>query len=146
MHSASELPETLFEALSDVQVIFHLGDITDISVLYELEPLCDVYAVAGNMDTYGVKAQLPDSRLVTIEGVRIAITHGSGAPSGLPERVFEKLKIKNPNVMLFGHSHNPYKEDRDGVLLFNPGSLRDGNLGIMELSRGKVLSAEHISI
>lgn len=142
----SDLPEALLDELAYMYMIFHLGDIVSMDVIYELEQLSDVMAVAGNMDRPDVRMQLPERRIITVNGVKFGLTHGWGPPYDLPDRVYNYLLPNKPNVMLFGHSHSPYKEERNGILLFNPGSAREGNYGIIEIEDGRVVSAIHHSL
>jgi uncharacterized protein len=52
------------------------------------------------------------------------------------------------DVIVFGHSHEPYIKMHDGVLLFNPGSIvvrngQPGTMGLLEISdraiKGRIL-------
>lgn len=139
--SGADLSASLLDELSYMYMIFHLGDIVTMDVLYELEQLADVIAVSGNMDRYDVRAQLPEKRIITVEGVRFGLMHGSSAAKNLEDRVYKYLLPDNLDVMLFGHSHIPYSKDKNGVLLFNPGSAKEGNYGIIEVENGKVAFA-----
>ena len=52
-------------------------------------------------------------------------------------------EFKNVDIIVFGHSHKPINEQKNGVLLFNPGSPTDNifapfqSVGILELDKGK---------
>ena len=46
--------------------------------------------------------------------------HDAGLSPGRRQRM--RGRFKDARVVVFGHSHMPYNEDEDGLLLFNPGS------------------------
>jgi putative phosphoesterase len=58
--SLAELPETIPEILSGVDLIIHCGDFTATAVLDELKKLGRVIAVHGNGDTLMLRNTLPD--------------------------------------------------------------------------------------
>jgi hypothetical protein len=59
----------------------------------------------------------------------------------LVAQIFEKDKV---DIIVFGHSHNPVNETRDGILYFNPGSPTDkmfspyNSYGIIEINENSV--------
>jgi putative phosphoesterase len=69
---------------------------------------------------------------------KIGLTHGDGAPQGIVERV--KHHFTDVDAIIFGHSHQPLNEQRDGILFFNPGSPTDRifapytSIGILEVN------------
>jgi len=105
---------------SDVQMIFHAGDLTNILVLDAFTGK-EVFAVCGNMDNYGVAEKLPDKRVVTIGNFRIGLTHGWGSRNGIEDRIIKSFE--NVHAIVYGHSHRPANHIKDGVLMFNPGSF-----------------------
>lgn len=119
---APRLPAALIEGLAGVELILHAGDIACLSALEELERVAPVAAVSGNCDPPEVRAGLPAMRVVEVRGRRIGLWHGRGGPAGLAARAHEVFRGKRVDVVVFGHSHQPW-EDREGeVLRFNPGS------------------------
>lgn len=116
------LPADLLQALEGVDGIFHLGDITDLSVLDALREIAPVEAVYGNMDPLSTRRALPERRIVELAGFRLGLVHGSGAPEGLAERLIGRFRGEDLDVLLFGHSHRPEVRTVGGVLVLNPGS------------------------
>jgi predicted phosphodiesterase len=59
-------------------------------------------------------------RAVEADGARIVMTH-DGGPAG---RRLDRLRARFPDAdaVVFGHSHLPLHEERDGFHIFNPGS------------------------
>ena len=78
---AIKIPEPVFKAFEDVEVIFHAGDLVSMDVLHELENLAPTLCVQGNVDRMcGLK--LPKQEIVTIEGIKIGLDHGEVYPRG----------------------------------------------------------------
>lgn len=125
----SSLPAELFDALDGVDLILHAGDLVEERVLLELEALAPVEAVAGNMDHPGLREKLGLEKIITIGEVALALTHGTGPHSTAAERVFLRFAGLGVQGIVFGHSHEPFLERRDGILLINPGSVSDPRRG-----------------
>jgi putative phosphoesterase len=105
-------------------LILHAGDFTYPEVLAELEALGPpVAAVHGNVDTDELRRRLPESRIVNAEDAKIAMLHDAGPPTGRLERM--RARFPEADALVFGHSHIPLHEERDGFQIFNPGSPTD---------------------
>lgn len=120
---ASRLAEKLLSGpFSDVAAILHAGDAV-IPCLEEVFAPLPWYSVRGNMDH--ALPWLPISRVVELNGKKIGLIHGWGAPSGLEQRVMEHFSDRKLDVLVFGHSHMPFCRRVGEMLLFNPGSATD---------------------
>src|SRR3954471_662111 len=118
---ARVIPPACIERMRTADVILHAGDLMGLSVLEDLRALGPpVHAVAGNVDAPELHVELPATRMVHAERVRIAMLHDSGPAAGR----FEQLRRRFPDAqaVVFGHSHLPLLEARDGFAIFNPGS------------------------
>lgn len=116
-----ELPERCLAELGAADAIVHLGDFSAVSVLERLESFGKpVHAVHGNVDDAEVRRRLPEELEVELEGVRLALVHDSGPRRGRLERL--RARFPGADAVLFGHSHLPLHEERDGFQIFNPGS------------------------
>ena len=116
----------LAQAWGAVDMVLHAGDLVNISVLDAIEAP-EVLAVAGNMDDYVVTQSLPAKLIIEVEGKRIGLIHGWGAPMGLAGRVVKEFD--QVDAIVFGHSHRPANTVKNGILLFNPGSYGRGIMG-----------------
>ena len=116
----SPLPPALLAACARADRILHTGDVTDVALLDELGALAPLDGVAGNCDGWDVAARLPVEQTVEIGGVAIALVHDSGPDRERRARL--RAHFPGARVVCFGHSHQPVCEDRDGLLLLNPGS------------------------
>jgi len=136
---ARELPKPLLQAFAGVDMIIHAGDITAPTVLEELGQLAPVVAVAGNMDSWEMYERLGEIRLLELAGFRIGVLHGHGGYGNVRDRVL--AAFTDVDCIVFGHTHAPYCQKHEGVLLFNPGSPTDrrrqprASYGLLHLGR-----------
>ncbi len=132
----------------DVSMILHAGDLTRISVLDAFSEK-KIVAVCGNMDLQEVAEQLSVREIITVAGKRIGLVHGWGSKKGLEQRIIESFD--DVDAIVYGHSHEPANYDRNGILMFNPGSFSGGyfskrkaTVGILTV--GKEITGEIISL
>jgi putative phosphoesterase len=105
----------LLEALSDVDMIIHAGDIGGPEVLRVLRAHAPVVAVRGNMDGGPWARELPETEVVEVEGSLFYVLHDGHEIDLDPAAAGFRAVIS-------GHSHRPSLYERDGVLFLNPGS------------------------
>ena len=134
-----ELPAPIITALAGVDLIVHAGDFTERPVLEGLKRLGAMKAVCGNMDSAELKRTLPQKELFIVNGKKIGLIHGWGAPWGIASRVREKFS--DVAIIIFGHSHQPCNQYIGGSLLFNPGRASDsfGLLTIDDEVRAEII-------
>ena len=118
---AGALPDGLLPHLERSDLILHAGDLMDLSLLDELAACAPVHAVRGNLDA--PDARLPETLEFRFGGVEIAMIHDDGPRKGRRNRM--RRRFPEARVVVFGHSHIPFLEDREGLLLLNPGSPTD---------------------
>lgn len=118
---AKRLPEALVPHLRRADLILHAGDLMDPSLLDELDGYAPVKAVRGNLDP--PEADLPETVEFDSGGISIAMIHDSGPKKGRRTRM--RRRFPEARVVVFGHSHIPWLEDEDGLMLLNPGSPTD---------------------
>lgn len=118
--------------------IFHLGDYADdAQELRNIFPRIPFASVKGNCDFYSDE---PTDLLLTLEDTKLFLTHGHryGVKMDLLRLKYSAIE-QGARIALFGHTHCPFFSDQDGVILFNPGSVRDGaHYGLIEISKGIV--------
>ena len=93
----------------------------DPTLLDTLRAYAPTRAVRGNLDPS--EAGLPETIEFDFGGVRVAMIHDSGRKQGRRDRM--KRRFPEARVVVFGHSHIPWLEDENGLLLLNPGSPTD---------------------
>jgi uncharacterized protein len=107
-------PEAV-EALRGSDQILHAGDIGAPEVLASLARLAPVTAIRGNVDTEAWARKLRETEVVEAGGISIYMLHDLG-------QLDLKPQAAGFQVVIYGHSHQPKMEERNGVLYFNPGS------------------------
>jgi putative phosphoesterase len=107
-------PEAL-EELRGSDLIIHCGDVGDPAVLEALRTLAPVRAVRGNNDRGRWANRLPTHDLVEVGGHAIRVLHNL-------TDLDHDTDAPGLTAVVFGHSHKPLIEKRDGVLFINPGS------------------------
>lgn len=134
----------------------HLGDCSG-DVQYALiccDPaVCEgikLFQVCGNCDGY---TQLPAEMEAEIGGKRFFLLHGHtrDVKSG-DAALLAAARARDAGVVLYGHTHMARKEEKDGVLIVNPGSARrrtvfgrGATYAILEI-QGKSVAAEIKSV
>ncbi len=118
----SEIPGKVYEVCGDADLVLHAGDHVRRSVITDLEHMAPVKAVKGNMDGPEL-VHLPERLCLDLEGFRICVAHGSGAPFRLDKRVLSWFSDRNPDIVIFGHTHSYMEKTIDGTLVLNPGAV-----------------------
>ena len=137
----AHIPEHVLNAFKSVDMVIHAGDILSLKAIEELKSVCKrVSVVAGNMDGLEVRKRYPQKDIFNIDGVRIGVAHGSGAPINLIALLKDIFESDNCDIIIFGHSHKPMNEKIGSILFFNPGSATDNltedpTYGIIEINR-----------
>jgi putative phosphoesterase len=145
------IPDACLERLAKADLILHAGDISTAEVLEEIEAIGPpVKAVHGNVDAPDLVESLPEAlEMETPDGARIAMVHDAGPSTRRLERM--RKRFPQANAVVFGHSHIPIHEQRDGFQIFNPGSPTDRRrqprhtMGLARAARGK-LTFEHVAL
>lgn len=140
---ARELPAALRKGLREVDAIVHCGDMVDAMAIPLFEALAPFEAVAGNNDPPALRKRFGDRTVLEFGSLRIGLVHGhAGTGRSTPERAERAFREERVDAILFGHSHIPYCERRNGILLFNPGSPTERrrqpqfSYGILRIDRG----------
>jgi uncharacterized protein len=103
------------EALRGSDRILHAGDVGDAEILEKLAQIAPVTAIRGNIDTATWARSLAETEVVEADGVFIYMLHDLAQIDLKPEAAGFR-------VVVYGHSHRPKIEEKNGVLFFNPGS------------------------
>lgn len=106
--------------LRESDYIVHLGDMaSDMREVMKAYP-DKTYVLSGNNDFFGPMKEA----VIEVEGRRIFACHGHlhGVKSGT-ERLLSAVKERGCDIGLYGHTHMAQVEEKDGILLINPGSM-----------------------
>ncbi len=144
-HNISHIRSVVEACKQDTSLIVHLGDMcSDCRKITELFPDIPSVCVKGNNDFFEVGIE--NEYIAEFEGIRCFFTHGHqyGVKGGIGGISVRARALKS-DLVLFGHTHTPYKELRGKTLFFNPGSagdVREATFGIIQLSNSAILSAD----
>jgi len=129
--------------IRNADIAIHCGDIVRQSVVDGfLNSSKEGHIVHGNSDPVEIRESLPYTKTITIEGVKIGITHPAWAgPEFPPEELFKDFEEK-PDIILFGHTHEPLNKYIQGTLFVNPGQgyksfMVDGTMAFITIEEGK---------
>ena len=134
-HSAFD--KALKEA-GKIDALVHLGDTEGGEDYIEAVCGCPAYVLAGNNDFFSDNLR----EMEVVFGTKKAfMTHGHYYYVSLgPEQIIEEGKMRNADIVMFGHTHKPFLEMIDGMIVLNPGSLsyprqegRKGSYIMMEI-------------
>ena len=126
------------EAQPKARMIVHLGDgERDMDALSHLFEEIKVVQVRGNTDL-GVFA--PNTCVETVEGKRVYCTHGDRENvKGGTDKLKRIARGEKADIVLFGHTHVPKNEYKDGLYIFNPGSIKQGSYGVVDITKAGVV-------
>lgn len=103
-------------ALEGVDHIIHAGDMGSPDIVPAFSECAPVTAVRGNVDCYAWAREFPATAAVELGGALIYVVHNI-------EDLDLDPRTAGVSAVVYGHSHIPKQEVRDGVLFFNPGSI-----------------------
>jgi putative phosphoesterase len=122
---AKRLPDAVWDAIDEADVVIHAGDWVSVALLDELESRSRrLIGCWGNNDGPVLRARLPEIARVSLDGLAVAVVHETGASRGREERC--ERTFLGVDLLVFGHSHIPWDSTTPrGLRLLNPGSPTD---------------------
>ena len=130
------------EAHPEAEALIFLGDgerdLDTVECYYHSLP--NVIKVAGNCD---FSSSLPLLRVVTLGGKKIYCTHGHAehVKYGTDELLL-RARQEGADIVLYGHTHTGVTCYDDGLYIMNPGSIRDGHYGMIDIVPGGIMLNE----
>ncbi len=137
------------EECGEFDVLIHLGDVEGGERYIDAVADCEKHVIRGNNDFY---TDLPREEEFFLQGKKIFITHGHTYFVAIgTEEIKEAGRARGADVVMFGHTHRPYLEEDDGILVLNPGSIAyprqengKGSYMMMEIDdTGKITCTQH---
>jgi|SRR5579871_3921960 len=107
--------ESALRELRGSDLILHAGDIGQPEIVEALQALAPVVAVRGNIDTGAWAAAWPQTAVADAGPTLIYVLHDVHALDLDPA-------VAGFGMVVSGHSHQPGRVDRNGVVYVNPGS------------------------
>ncbi len=126
-----------------VDHILHAGDIGDQSVIEQLRQIAPVTAVSGNVDATR-QGGFPSETVIELAGRRIAIRHILYESGKITKEGRAFLEREQPDICIFGHTHQSKTEWFGKTLLFNPSSAGPKRfklprgLGLLTIEGGRI--------
>jgi putative phosphoesterase len=96
--------------------IIHAGDVGDPKILDQLRSMAAVTAVRGNIDRETWAESLAETELVMLDEHAIFVLHDL-------KKLDLNPKAAGISAVISGHTHKALKQEEDGVLYLNPGSV-----------------------
>lgn len=106
---------------AEVDLILHAGDISSAAIIQALEAKAPVKAVRGNCDIREPASRLPEQLRLKLENTDFLIVHDVGNINRFREHLIQS-DFPPPAVVVYGHTHQAFFHQIDGVLFINPGS------------------------
>lgn len=131
-HSRKSNLEAVFEAENCFSAVIHLGDgASDMQHISRYTNGKPVYQIKGNCDYYD---DSPKRFISYFDKLKFFSCHGDAynVKTTLIS-LFYAAKEYDCKLALYGHTHRAHKEFFDGICLFNPGSIANGEYGILEV-------------
>ncbi len=152
IHRSARTAARIIDEHRDADEVIFLGDGEDAFEnamaecgidMYGKKPA--VYQVAGNCDW---DSMLPMTIIPVFENIRVCVTHGHGYSVKAKQgriRLSEEASARGCKYALFGHTHSRCLEDMNGVTMFNPGAVQNGEYGLAFTDNGTI-RFEHRSV
>lgn len=148
-HGREDLIKRVIEEQPNAELFIFLGDGTrDFHSAMRGVPKED-WCVCGNCD---FNSDDDYNMISYVKDVKFYCTHGHQWNVKYdPEQLISEAKRKEIKVLLYGHTHEPYYEYRDGMHIFNPGSLGSprGSIypsyGVIDIN-GKNIVCSHLHL
>lgn len=128
-----DLPKDIFRVFEGVDMILHAGDLHVLDVLDWLEGIAPVVAVRGNGDDEGSgrplvpeDPRLKETQVIEAGGMRIGMRHSipwaGYAYYPTIASIMDRFFGQRLDLIVVGDTHVAEIEDREGILVVNPGS------------------------
>ena len=83
---------------------------------------------------------MPFSDIRSVDLAKIYASHGAEENVKLSYVGIKRAaRENNCNISLFGHTHEKYYSYEDGLHLFNPGSIKDGYYGVIDITENGIM-------
>jgi putative phosphoesterase len=101
----SDISDKILDFFSNVNEIWHAGDIGSMDVVNQLQAIKPLKAVYGNIDDYKIRQEFPEIMEFMCESIAVLMIHIGGYPGKYEKKVIDILKTKSFDLFISGHSH-----------------------------------------
>lgn len=123
-------------------LVIHLGDtVRDFESLKATFPDLRFVGVRGNNDL--LSQDTPKELFLDLDGIKMLICHGHEyGVKRSTEQLLWRAQAKGADIALYGHTHIAETTTEEGIILFNPGAVIEGNFGIIQIFNSEIASAD----
>lgn len=120
------------------KAMYFLGDGEyDIELIKSMFPMLPVFSVRGNCD---YASALPCSLTDIVENNTIYVTHGFAEQVKSTKAIlWDRAREKNASIALYGHTHFADTTYYDGIWLVNPGSIRNDEYAVIDITQKGIM-------
>ncbi|MBQ3005089.1 MAG: YfcE family phosphodiesterase [Clostridia bacterium] len=128
------------DAEKDVKNIIFLGDgLYDIEKAEKKYSHKNFYKVKGNCDSF-VWLDIPASEMREFYGKKIFFTHGHEFNVKFGDAaLFNHAAYSGADIILYGHTHSPVTECRNGYHILNPGSIGEKKYAVIDIVNNGIM-------
>lgn len=121
------------------EIVYFLGD--GYNDIYEARSIFQdrklFIIVRGNCD---FSSDIPLNDIRSVDSAKIYASHGAEEQVKLSYVGIKRAALENScNIALFGHTHENYYSYENGLHLFNPGSIKEGNYGVIDITDSGIM-------
>jgi hypothetical protein len=120
-HKHHENLELVLSRIKPIDCMIHLGDAEGYEDYIRSICECPLYIVQGNCDWF---SNLDREMNVMLGRHNIFMTHGHYYYVTVNRNIImDEARARGSDIVMYGHTHVPLLEYRDGLTILNPGSL-----------------------
>ena len=139
IHAHASYAERMIEKEQPDEVIFCGDGWKDMHEIAKFFPAVRFHCVAGNCDFFSENQEL----FITLGGKNIFAAHGHRFNVKMePSLAYITLRAHaldlGADIILFGHTHRPDVQYRNGAVILNPGAVMDGKYALITIENGEV--------
>lgn len=136
---SSELVQVL-RKIKPIDGLIHCGDVEGQENYIRGIAECPCYMVKGNNDFF---CDLPREEVFQLGNYKVMVTHGHMYGVSMDTSMLEEeARSRGVQIVMFGHTHRPFLEQKEDITILNPGSLsyprqagRKPSFLVMEIDR-----------
>lgn len=107
--------QKVLDKIGTVDQVIHLGDVEGSEDYIRTMTDAPVAIVAGNNDYF---SDLPHELTIQLGNYRALLTHGHYYFVSMGhDRIREEARIKGVDIVMYGHTHRPCLEQKDGITI-----------------------------
>lgn len=122
-HRKDDNLKRVIEINQPLDMLIHLGDAegSEGKIAGWVGENCDLEMILGNNDFF---SDLDREKELNIGRYKVLLTHGHYYNVSLGvERLEQEARDRQIDIAMYGHTHRPFYEVHNGIIILNPGSL-----------------------